>query len=148
MNAREALQKLVDALGSGTGRPTAPILMALHDARNVLSVPEGGMVRPLKLSKYDPLTRVDIREGIDVWFTLPDPVPYLNAHVDHDGTKDNSVRVFRNSPESMALQIRTMGPTCHRGKPRAVFSHFSSNRQNMLTLAAEIIRIAHTLPEV
>lgn len=100
------------------------------------------------ISKYPSLTRHDPRDGSDVWFTMTDPRPYLQAHVDHGGTPDNSVRVFRNSPESMCLQLRTFGPTCLRGKPRAVYSHFSSNRQNMLKLAAEITRLAMTLPEV
>lgn len=96
--------------------------------------------------------------GIDTMFVLSVPLstdtvhkatPYLQSHVDHDGGSTPGVRVFKCSPESMSVQIRTFGPVglYAKGKERRVYSSFSSNRQNMLKLAAEIKRIAEQLPE-
>lgn len=117
-----------------------------------------------KQSKYPRLApkpgRAD--NGIDTFLTLQPPAgwgaspsindPYLQSRVDHDGDAEPGVRVFKTSPESMAVQIWTHGPVGgafnRNAKQRAVYTIFSSNRQNMLALAAEIERIAKMLPEV
>lgn len=103
-------------------------------------------------SKYPSLMITPTSIDRDTQYVLRgcfDPTVYLQSRVDHDGEATNSVRVFKSSPESVTLQIRTFGPVgeSSRGKNRRVYSHFSSNRQNMLELAAEIIRIANMLPE-
>lgn len=100
-------------------------------------------------SKYDKLIRNNSPGGKDVWFILPYSEPYFNSRVDHEGTRDNSVRVFKSPPDSMTLQIRTYGKVTDnsRGTPYPVFSSFTSNRQNMLYIAAEIKRMAEELPE-
>ena len=88
--------------------------------------------------------------GADTLETMGGTRAYLQSYVDHLGYDVPGVRVMKSSPESMTLQIRTNGPVTdsRRGTNRRVFSQFTSNRQNMLELAAEIIRIANMLPEV
>lgn len=92
-----------------------------------------------------------VLNGMDSAGTVHKATPYLQSHVDHDGGNTPGVRVYRCSPESMSVQIRTFGPVGSygrgKGKERRVYSGFSSNRQNMLKLAAEIKRIAEQLPE-
>lgn len=75
--------------------------------------------------------------------------PYLQTHVDHEGDAVPAVRVYKSSPDEVTVQIRTYGPVGRTpfGKPRAVYSQFSSNRQGMLALAAEIKRIAESMEE-
>lgn len=88
----------------------------------------------------------------DISFTFVDvrqASTYLQSQVDHEGDIVPKVRIYKNSPESMVLQIRTFGPVTgsSKGKPRAVFSQLSFNRQSMLAIADEIKRMALTLPE-
>jgi hypothetical protein len=113
-------------------------------------------------SKYPTLTRdpgvnaagqgtdtMLVLTGMDSVDTIQKALPYLQSHVDHDGGDTPGVRVYKCGPESMSVQIRTFGPVgeYRNGKSRRVHSCFSSNRQNMLKLAAEIKRIAEELPE-
>lgn len=67
------------------------------------------------------------------------PKEHAETHVDCM-YGDGGVRIYQNSPETVGLQIRTLGPTTmtRRGKVRPAYSHVSLNRSDLARIIEEL----------
>lgn len=60
-------------------------------------------------------------------------VTAAQTRIDHEGETDECVRVYKSSPECIAIQIRTFGPVAAsgQGKERSAYSHAELNSSQL-----------------
>ena len=78
--------------------------------------------------------------------------PSIQTRVNHEGDSNSGLRIYKESPESVSLQLRTFGPVNGHGGRRAgvdtrAYSSLSLDRAGLDSLIAALTRFRDLLPD-